>query len=554
MNRGILSIVVLLLAAHFLLVIGAIKANSPTCDEVAHHIASGYSYLKTGDFRLNPANPPLMRQIAAFPLLFMGLKSPIGDVAWQENNPSLFGRQFFYELGNDPEKIIFWSRFPMALLSLLLGFFVFIWSRKLFGDNGGLLSLSLYAFSPNIVAFAGLATSDFGGALFNFLAIFTLWLYLRSPDKKMLILTGACFGLAQAAKYTNIFLMPLYVAMAFSSLWYRRRGENIRFGFGRLLGALMLIFAIGYTVVFASYFFEVKPLLKNAPDVPEKILYIKKFVNKYPLEGIGLSENRLLSLAQHLPIPFSTYIMGLLGIAHQSMIGLDTFLMGRISHSGFWNYFLIAFMVKTPLPVLFLLLFAVIMLPAGKRRDIYNKLFLLLPIAFVFLVVSKGKVQVGLRHILSVYPLIYVFIGSLALLRLRPWMKKGLVVIAVIWQGVSLSAAYPYTISYFNEFAGGPDNGYKILRDSNVDWGHGLKALAGYLKKNRISEIKLYYFGTADSASYGIDVVPISEDEFEEPDKGSIYAVSAQYMDAFVWTGKYAPVKKVAHSIFIYKF
>jgi hypothetical protein len=221
--------------------------------------------------------------------------------------------------------------------------------------------------------------------------------------------------------------------------------------------------------------------------------------------------------------------------------------------NGFWYYFLVVLLVKSTLPVLVLFGLALLTLYQGGKRKMFNKIFLLIPVIFLLVIVSRGKVQIGLRHILAVYPLIFVFIGSLNLSNLNKWLKVTLCLVACSFQVKSLLAAYPYPISYFNETVNGPDNGYKILRDSNVDWGHGLKALAQYLKANKIEDVKLYYFGTADPAYYGIRYEIPDSSDFEEPSEG-VYAISAQYLEAFSWTNECEPVAKVAHSIFIYKF
>lgn len=552
-NKFLIFTVAILLLVHFSLVLKVIQSNSPTCDEIAHHVASGYSYVKTGDFRLNPANPPLLRMVSAAPLLFLKLNAPFTDRSWQEGNSPVFGHQFFYESNHNADQIIFWARFPMAVLSLFLGLLVFLWSRKLFGNTGGLLSLSLYAFSPNMIAFAGLATVDFGASLFNFAAIFSYWWYLRRPGKANLIISGVVFGLAQASKYTNIFLAPLFILLALCTWWEKRRHAGKQYPLSKMFKSLLFIYLIGSAVLFATYRFEFKPLLMNAPDVPEKILYIERFAQGLSLARFGLTGERLVYFAQNIPIPFSTYIVGFLGVAHQVVVGLDTFLLGKHSVNGFWYYFLVVLLVKSTLPVLVLFGLSLLTLYQGGKRKMFNKIFLLIPVVFLLVIVSRGKVQIGLRHILAIYPLIFVFIGSLNLLNLKKWLKVTLCLAVCLLQLKSLLAAYPYPISYFNEAVNGPDNGYTILRDSNVDWGHGLKALARYLKDNKIVDIKLYYFGTADPAYYGIRYeIPDSAD-FEEPSEG-IYAISAQYLEAFSWINEFEPIAKVAHSIFIYKF
>lgn len=552
-NKFLIFAVIVLLSVHFLLVLKVIQSNSPTCDEIAHHVASGYSYVKTGDFRLNPANPPLLRMISAVPLLFLKLGAPFADKSWSEGNSPVFGHKFFYVDNHNADQIIFWARFPMALLSLVLGLLVFFWSRKLFGGAGGLLSLSLYAFSPNIIAFAGLATVDLGAALFNFAAIYTYWRYLRRPTGLNLGIAGIVFGLAQASKYTNVVLVPLFGLLALCTWWEKRKHSGKQYSMSMLARSLVIIFFIGLVVLFASYHFELKPLLKNAPDVPEKVAYIEKFSSLLSLNKIGLTGEKLAYFAQNIPIPLSTYIVGFLGVAHQVIVGMDTFLLGKHSVTGFWYYFLVVFLVKSTLPVIILFGLSLLTLYLGGKRKMFNKIFLLIPVVFLLVIVSRGRVQIGLRHILSIYPLIFVFIGSLGLLNFKKWIKIVLCLVVCFFQARSLSTVYPYPLSYFNETVNGPDNGYKILRDSNVDWGHGLKALAKYLKDNNINSVKLYYFGTADPAYYNIRYEMPDSDDFQEPQEG-VYAISAQYLEAFSWTGEIEPVAKVAHSIFIYKF
>lgn len=553
MKKNIIA-VVCLLCLHFSLTLYCIQANSPTCDEVAHHVASGYSYLKTGDFRMNPANPPLVREIAALPLLFLRLNAPFERQSWFEGNSSVFGNEFFYKLGNNPEMITFSSRVPIALLSVILGLLVFMWSSQLFGFPAGLLSLGLYSFSPNIMAFAGLASVDLGASLFIFAAFFAFYRYLEKPTRIRFLIVGLCFGLAQAAKFTSILLIPIFLILFLLHFIASRSKtkEPYLYGFIKCAVFLFLLCAVGYVIVYGTYFFETKPLLHNAPDFKEKIDYIRAFVDRFSLVRLGLTEETAVHIATKVPIPLSAYIVGLLGIIHQGSVGLDTFLLGRHSQSGFWNYFLIAWLAKTTLPVL-MVFFASLLCMAWERKDLYKKAFLLLPVIIFFFLISRSKVQVGLRHLLPVYPLIFVFIGQITLIKMRDKARNLLSVFLIGGQFLALMVAYPYPIAYFNRLAGGPKNGYKILRDSNIDWGQGLKALARYVNENNISRIKLYYFGTADPKAYNIPFDEITTEEFWQPRKG-VYAISVQYLEAFKWTARFEPVERVAHSIFIYKF
>src|SRR5262249_26307959 len=100
----------------------AIRDKAPTCDEFAHHIASGYSYLVTGDFRMNPASPPLPRMLAALPLVFLKAKAPLEHSSWTEGNSPEFAKQFFYVSNHRADGFIFWARLPILLLSLIFAY------------------------------------------------------------------------------------------------------------------------------------------------------------------------------------------------------------------------------------------------------------------------------------------------------------------------------------------------------------------------------------------------------------------------------------------------
>jgi len=159
----------------------SMHVKSPTFDEVGH-LGAGYSYLKTNDYRLYQTNPPLLRQIAAFPLLFMDLKAPLDHKSWEKADATAFGTQLLYRSNVDADKIFFISRSLTVAMSVLLGFFVFLWSKELFGLNAGIFALFLYAFEPNILAHSRLISTDLG-----FTCLFFISLYFRgaSPVKKL---------------------------------------------------------------------------------------------------------------------------------------------------------------------------------------------------------------------------------------------------------------------------------------------------------------------------------------------------------------------------------
>ena len=186
----------LLLLIMFLLSVFSIKDDTLTYDE-SSHIPSGYSYLTQRDYRMNPEHPPLIKDLAALPLLFLHLNFPKDNPNWTQASPAVwwnqfdFGREFLYNSGNNPDKILFWARLPMILVLVIFGWFVFMWARKLWGNKAALIALFLFSFFPTFLAHGRLVTTDIGAAFGAVFATY-FWLeFLEKYDEKIFNLRGA---------------------------------------------------------------------------------------------------------------------------------------------------------------------------------------------------------------------------------------------------------------------------------------------------------------------------------------------------------------------------
>src|SRR3989339_1132224 len=213
-------IVAAILAIMLAISIGTALGDAAIMDEVAH-IPSGYSYIKYHDYRLNPEHPPILKDLAGIPLQFLNVTFPTDEQFWatDANGQWNAGWRFMYLPGNDTEKIIFWSRFPIVLLSLLLGFFIFKWAKELFGVKAGLLALVLYAFDPNILGHNHYVTTDLGIAAFSVFAFYFFVRYLKNPTWKTIFWAGIFLGLAALTKYSSVMLFPVFgLALILSAL------------------------------------------------------------------------------------------------------------------------------------------------------------------------------------------------------------------------------------------------------------------------------------------------------------------------------------------------
>lgn len=546
----------ILLSFFFILVFFSVNSKSPICDESGHHIGVGYSYLKTHDFRMNPSSPPLLRLIMAAPLLPLDLKLPLDNPSWETINSTQFNYQFLYVYNFDADKIVFFARLPMLLLSIILGYFIYLWSKKLYGYSAGIFSLFLYVMSPVILANAGLAMLDMGCSLFVFLAIFSLWRLFASENYcfKEILICGIWFGCALASKISSVLLFPLFIV--FSLIKIFQSDSRIK-ELTRQVRILFMIFITAIILLWASYGFEFKPLLRNAPDAGEKIEYIKKFSEKLPLTNKEKVSKILLYHAQYTPVPLGEYFIALLGIGNQAIVGQQgVYFNGKEYREGVKLYYLVDFLIKNPIPFLVIILLAIIFMPLWlrPRSDFLSQAFLLLPIIAFFVSLSFSKLQGGIRYLLPAYPFLCVWLGGAIHLRYKRFtgVFRVCMTLLCIWYAYIALAAFPNYLAYFNEFVGGANGfGHKVVKD--FDWGQDLPSLAKYLKEQKTPYVKLLYFGTAEPKYYEINYKTLSKEEFKKP-KSDIYAISGRWLDAVEWTSEVKPAAKIGYSIFIYDF
>ncbi len=507
-------------------------AKSPTNDEFFHHIANGATYWVTKDFRMNPASPPLPRMAAALPLLMRGAKVPLYHPSWEEGDSPEFARQFF-NVANEGrlDELIFWARIPTMLLSLFFGWMVFAWARGLFGNNAALISLTLYAFCPDILAHAGLATSDLWVGAFFFVSLYAYWFFMQRPSSGRAAGTGFAMGLALLSKFSAVLLFPILPLVA----WLSGRGRELTFK------RTALFLGVSLLTVWTCYFFEVKPLLKNTPDPAKKELFLK-----------DLGGEKLAKIGRETPLPLTTFVASVGSLAFTREKGTHAFLLGQWSDNGWWYYYLVAFLLKNTIPFLLFCVLSVIL----AQRYLPDRLataILWLPVVFFFAVTLRDKAQAGIRYFLPIYPLLFVACGGAGAYLLKARAGKILVAALLLCHAGEALAVHPHYLSYFNEAAGGSSNGYRSLRDSNVDWGQDLKGLARLAQKKGYGEIALYFYGPSDPSWYKMHYRMLEDSEFETP-KQAVYAIGAHQIDAVRWTARFKPDEIVGHSVFVYDF
>ena len=525
-----LSIVLLMvLAAQLLLSSGR---NSATYDE-QYHIAIGLYYLRVGDPDLIPAHPPLIATLATLPLANRDLVVPIRDSASSAVSNLEYSDQLLWRLNSNGPSIVARTRLPIIGLTLLLAITVYAWARELFGPISGLLALTLLTFDPNILAHGSLTTNDIGVTCFATLALYAFWRWMTCPTPARAVIAGLIFGLAQVSKFSALYLIPVVIIILVTDRVWKSTAAS-RLSPRTTLAYLSLIAVAAYCAIWGVYGFN-------------------------------------LGTIKGYPFPAREYLNGLQAAKTLVVTGKDSFLLGAHSPTGWWYYFPVAFAVKTPIPTLILIGASFVF---AYRRGTWRLTFpLLISAAIYFAICVASPFDIGYRHLLPILPCLFIFTSQLALIDWKT-SRQGITAVAamLVWLTVGSVLIFPHYLTFFNEIAGGPRNGYKILVDSNVDWGQELIGLRKYMTEESIPSVKLSYHGTADPNAYGIKYEPLPSypynqwssdtvpDVLQNPPDG-VYAISANNLqglrfknrDLYATFRQRKPDAVLGHSIFIYR-
>lgn len=507
----------------------ALRTMSSTADET-HYLGMGCYLLRSHNWDLDDAllHPPLSYYLHSLALLV----APIDYRAFQIRDMNERGRVLMDSAPDD--HLLHLARLPVLALATLLGFLVLTWGWQACGPSVGLGALFLYAFSPTILSNAILITPDLCLTFFSTLTFYLLWRYLKRPAWTMLPAIGGALGLALLSKYTGILVAVALVLIAVLQ-HFRRRNETGVLGFRQLA----IVFLLALLVVDAGYFF----------------CGTFRFLDGAAFKSQLFQRLARTGLLHWIPSPLpQAYVMGIDWQYTVAENGFGYFMLGKVAQHGWILYYLVAFLLKSPVPLLVL---TAIALAAGARGDDNRmlRLVLLVPVAIFFLYFSLTTVSRGLRYLLPIFPLLFVWISHAVV---RPFRKsrflKAAAAALALWYAWGCLWIAPHYLAYFNELCGGPNNGQNLLHESEFDWGQGLKELGEYLNARGIKRVQLSYFGTADPAHYGIRYDPLPCDRTRAWQKAEPIAVSATalYWDCNRWLLQLEPSDKIGYTIFIY--
>jgi hypothetical protein len=491
----------------FLLAGGAALRESVAIDEVAH-IGAGVSYLQKLDMRYNNEHPPLAKVLAALPLVARGTRADYSGAIWNSTReflPAYLGEWVFGEYvvtrWNNPQSTLAWARLPMLLLTIALGWVVFVCARRIGGDWGGLLCVAVYAGTPVFLVFGPLVLTDVPITFFSLLALWALARMWDHPDRNNTLLLGLALAGAILTKFTAPILFLAVAAVSLSTRrlplagqpaakpdargWRRERWRAMR----RATGWAAL-------VVYAVYF----GLSWNQPvDIPG-------------LAGHG----PVLAFVGRLLMPPWLVLRGLAWVTITG--NRPTFILGHAYPHGVWFYFPVLLVVKSPPGFLGLLVAALAVALAGRRLRwasvIPPECATLWRVLWVSLAVFAGvcvlsHFNVSVRHFTTPLVLLILMLAPLPRLlgRVRTalpklaWVPSGLVVLLGASCLVSVARAYPNYFPYINPMVSGHP-AYWLVNDSNLDWNHALPEVERFARQRGLTDLPLDTYGLSDATVF----------------------------------------------------
>ncbi len=483
------------------------RKQSLTIDE-SNHLYCGMEWLQEGTYTAWPENPPLSRAIVALGPYLKGfrLQPPAGEqtVAWvpstaEGKQPSLFeyflaSYNFDYFYTGPIRQTLLWLRIIILPIFLLSVGIVWLWARSLGGHLAAFLAVGMYCTLPPILAHSGLATTDITFVTFFTLLMFCFSRWVKRPTVKRGILLGLSMGTALLIKFSVMAFFPP-AALLLLILYYvyglkEQSQEPKQWGLS-LFKSGTLAAVISFLCVWAFFGFSVGRLADE------------------PTIQAAIQEGAIPASQGELVFPAPEWFAGVRLLMHHNDSGQAAYAAGSISMQGFWFYYPLTVLIKTPWPfLLFLLLGAVgAWLPREDKPNWEVVALSLIP--FIILLGGlSSNINIGMRHILVIYPLgaIGASAGVLQLLKYffpkKPLWKTVLPTGLVLWQLGIAAVAYPMYLSYFNPIAG--EEPGELLVDSDLDWGQGMFELAEFCRDNKVERISISCFGTGVDCWYGL--------------------------------------------------
>jgi hypothetical protein len=492
------------------------RVYSNTWDE-PEHLAAGVELLDRGRYEYDTEHPPIVR-------IFMALGPYLAGAHSFGTPPPdgvLEGIDILYA-GGHYDRLLTLARLGTLPFLVLLLFATWLWARRLTDSPGeALLAVLLLASVPPVLGHAALATLDVAAAGTVLLALYAAQCWLESARWRDAVFFGFAAGLAVGSKFSAIPFLVLgfaVLAAAHGGLRWRERrsareasaasaggpppaGPVAAMGNARLTGLAIIVLTL-LVPLFVVY----APLSSASSSIAHRYELAITFL----LHEHGLSHEAGVLLG-HLWLPrwVKGVIEGVVAIKAHNDTGHLSFLLGQLRSTGWWYFYLVALAAKTPLTLLATgpIGMAVLAREGWQARDGWRLAPALSFLTVLVFASSFSQINIGIRHVLVLYPFMALggaHVVALAWRALRKATMRPLAIVGsaglvglVAWQVMTLWTANPDYMPYFNEAVTHPE---KVLVDSDLDWGQDRFRLERRAAEIKIPLLNLAYRGNANLA------------------------------------------------------
>jgi hypothetical protein len=517
-RSGILVLALVLLGS--IRIVATYTVFNHVVDEPGH-IAAGMEWLETGRYTWEAQHPPLARVVSALGPYFLGIRGQgtpnTGLVSlWREGTLILY-------YGHRYDRTLAMARLGMLPFFWIACFAVYWWGCRHFSRAVGAIAVFLFSFIPPVLAHAGFTTTDMPLTAFFALAFVAGLVWVEEPTRKHAIWFGISTALMVLSKFSCIAFFPAAAALALAGYFAsaRPRPRAVVQAVKERIPTFALAVLVAMVAIWAGYRFSFGSVSPGG-----------------------------------IPVPAPEFFKGIQEVQSHLDRGHDGYLLGETRRTGFWDFYLVAIAVKTPLG--FLALLAVGLVLAFGKHPLAKRLWL--PLAFSFGVLLVGvfsTVNIGVRHVLPVY-VGFSLVAAVAVVKLwesgyaKKWIWAALAGL-VLWFAASSLLSHPDYLAYFNELAGSEPE--KILVDSDLDWGQDLKRLSQRLHEVGATSVGFSGFDYADlEGEHGFP--PIHGLDRRGPFEGwnAIGVTGWKEMRLVSWPDRFKPTQRVGKGILLWYF
>ncbi len=467
------------------------RQQSPSWDE-GDHIYSGYMNWMHGEYSLNPEHPPLVKLVATLPLVPLDLKVAPREGRFFKSEAYYGGRELLFR--NDPkygghysaDTLLFRIHMAVFVFALVLAVLLFVAGREMFGTAAGLIAMTLFVFDPTMVANAPFVATDTGAACGFFAAVYTFYRFMKAMTWQRAVVCGVVTGLTLTTKHSTVMLLPIFLLLAAGEvagrwkegrLWPGRVVKRMLFGMGAIAAIAVFVLWGVYSFRYAMHSTDaVMPPLAGQMG---------------PLSPV--MRGLITFCAQYHLLPES-YLYGLVDVQR---VGIDmpTYIFGKVYAHGQWFYFPALLSLKWSAGVLGLLVLAIYAFASGKVRRPREVFFLTLPAVFYLAVSIPSPLNIGVRHVLPLFPFVFALAGAGAGWLIQQRRVWGYVVgVLMLWHVVDSVRMFPNYLPYANVLWGGPAKTNLYFSDSATDWAHQLKWTKEWVDAHNVKECWFAYF------------------------------------------------------------